>query len=120
MVMGDNGIINKAQLSKENTNYESAKESLQVMLLEIKTRIITEEKRQTKITDLNELDEKEEVTKIEYKSDEIESTEIINVENPKYALVTYRGYIFKIDENLNIIEEADNEIYDEETLNYKK
>ena len=120
IVMGDSGIINKAQLSKENTNYESAKESLQVMLLEIKTRVITEEKRQTKITDLNELDGKDEVTKIEYKSDEIASTEIINVENPKYALVTYRGYIFKIDENLNIIEENNDEIYDEETLNYKK
>ena len=88
------------------------------MLLEIKTRVITEEKRNTIITDCNELSGKEELTKIEYINSEIASTEIINIENPKYALVTYREYIFRVDDKLNIIEE--DEIYDEETLKYKK
>lgn len=80
---------------------------------------MTEESRETRITDCNELDGKDdEITKIEYISSEIAYTEIINIENPEYALVTYKGYIFKIDDKLNIIEEE--EIYDEETLKYKK
>lgn len=86
------------------------------MLLEIKTRVLTEETRDTVVTDCNELNGKdEEITKIEYRS-----SETINVENPKYALVTYKGYVFKIDDNLNIIEEKNDEDYDEELLNYKK
>ncbi len=111
----------KAEVAKKKTAYVTAKENLQIMLLEIKTRVLTEEKRDTLVTDCNELDGKdEEITKIEYKSSEIVSVEIINVENPQYALVTYRGYIFKIDDNLNIIEEKNEEGYDEELLNYKK
>ena len=106
MVLGDNKIINKSQIAKENTNYADAKESLQIMLLEIKTRVNTEEKRNTKVTDCNELDGKEEVQKIEYISEETANTEIImNVENPKYALITYRKYIFKVDKQLVIVEQ---------------
>ena len=111
-------MLGKAETAKEKTDYATAKESLQIMLLEIKTRVITEEKRNTIITDCNELSGKEELTKIEYINSEIASTEIMNVENPKYALVTYREYIFRVDDKLNIIEE--DEIYDEETLKYKK
>ena len=70
------------------------------MLLEIKTRVITEEKRDTKITDCNELNGKEDVTKIDYISDEAPSAEMM-----EYALITYKKYIFKVDKELKIIEQ---------------
>ena len=119
LTLGDNGIFNKAQISKEKTNYLEAEESLNLMLLDIKTEIISVEKRDTKIKDLDRLKEKEDVEKIEYISEQT-STEIIDVENPTHALVTYKGYIFKIDKTLKIISKIDKEEKEEDikTLGY--
>ena len=119
-ILGDNGIMNKVATSREKQNYTDAKETLQIMLLEIKTQVMTEEKRKTVITDCNKLDGKHDVKKIEYISEQIAQTQIIEIENPKYALITYRGYVFKVDENLNIMNEESGYQYDEETLEYKK
>ncbi len=119
LTLGDNGIFNKAQISKEKTNYSEAEESLNLMLLDIKTEIISVEKRDTKIKDLDRLKEKEDVEKIEYISEQT-STEITDVENPTHALVTYKGYIFKIDKTLKIISKIDKEEKEEDskTLGY--
>ncbi len=78
------------------------------MLQEIKIRILTEEKRETIITDCNELSGRQDVTTIEYISEKTATTDIIQVDNPKYVLVTYRKYIFKIDDKLRIIDEYNN------------
>ena len=42
------------------------------------------------------------VEKIEYISEEVASTQIINVENPKYALITYKKYINSVGERKKI------------------
>lgn len=118
MVMGDSGIFSKANTAKEQTNIADATENLKIMLLEIKTQVTTEEKRETTVKDCSKLEGKEDVTKIEYISEEIAKTDIVGeeIENPKYALVTYRNYEFKIDKQLRIVGQsgANNAEEDEE------
>lgn len=116
MIIGENGIIVKAQIAKENTNRAEVKENLQVMLLEIKTRIITEEKRNTKVSDCDELQGRDSITKIEYITDE---------QNNQHAQITYKKYIFTIDDDLKIIDqnndkEDENQEDDEDLQEYKK
>lgn len=89
-----NGLITKTQQAAEKTKYVDAKESLQLMLLGIKTRVISEEKRNTKITDCNELEGEDAIKKIEYK----------NEGSSEFAVITYKDYIFNVDDELNIIE----------------
>ena len=97
-VLGNDGIIAKAQLAKENQNYADAEESLQLLLMEIKTEILTEEKRDTQITDCDKLQGKQDVNKVEYVDEEIAGKTI------KYANITYRNYVFKVNDKLEIIE----------------
>lgn len=63
------------------------------MLLDIKMEVITKEKRDTKISDCDKLQGKDDISKIEY----------IEEESNQYALVTYKNYIFKVNEELNIV-----------------
>ncbi len=89
---GENGLLNKAKIAKEKTDYATAKENLELILEDIKVQKITEEKRNTVVTDCDELNDVQSITNIEY----------IDTTNDKYALVTYGKYIFKIDDNLKI------------------
>lgn len=98
-VLSENGIFAKAQQAAEKAKYVDAKENLQLMLFGIKTRVITEEKRNTSIMDCDELEGEEGITKIKYESEG----------SLEYAFVTYRDYIFKVDDELNIIEDEKQE-----------
>ena len=93
MVIGENGIINKAEIAREENNRADAKELLEVMLLDIKIQVNTEEKRETVITDCNKLEGKEDIEKIEYKSEQASA---------EYALITFKNYIFTVNEQLVI------------------
>ena len=93
MLMGENGIIKKAEIAREENNRADAKELLEVMLLDIKIQVKTEEKRETVITDCNKLEGKEDIEKIEYKSEQASA---------EYALITFKNYIFTVNEQLVI------------------
>lgn len=93
----ESGIFDKAQQATQEAKYADAKENLQLMLIDIKTEIITKEKRSTQVTDCDELQGKDNISKIEY---------TIQEEN-EYSIVTYKNYTFKIDKELNIIENND-------------
>lgn len=98
----ESGLFDKAKQAAEEAKYADAKENLELELLEIKTEVITKEKRDTMISDCDKLKEKDGITSIEY----------IDEENNKYALATYKNYTFKIDKELNIVGNEKNEITD--------
>ena len=96
---GENGLLGRAKVASEETKYANEKESLQLLLLDIKARVLAEEKRSTEVNDCNELNGKDGVTSIQ----------IENIEKPEYAIVIYNGYKFKINNDLIIIDENKNE-----------
>ena len=104
MVMGESGIFNKAKVAKEQTSLTDAMETLQMMLLEIKTQVITEDKRDTLVTDCNKLEGKNNITKIEYINGDGESVGD-EINNAEYVLITYLNYKFKVNEKLEIVSE---------------
>lgn len=110
LISGSRGIPEKAVVAKEKYNYAEAKEKLEIMLLDVKMKVATEEGRQTVVTDCDKINDKEGVSQIEY----------INGigDKPKYAVIIYNGYEFKVDDDLKILQESD--ILEEESQEYKK
>ena len=97
LVIGENGLINTAKSAKKESNYSEAKESLELFLLDIKTQVIDEERRATVVTDCDKLIGKDNITEndIKYEND--------------YALIKYKNYEFKVDEQLRIIDSKQDE-----------
>ena len=91
MVIGENGIVKKAQVAKQNTNQADAKESLQLMLLDVKASVNSEEKRNTIVTDCERLEEKDNIEGIYYENSN--------------AIINYKGYAFTVNDKLGIIDQ---------------
>lgn len=94
MLTEENGILIKAQSAKEENKKSNAKEMLKLLLQEIKINVISEENRETIVEDCEKLKEKD-VEKIEY----------VEEEGIKYCKVTYEGYIFLINNKLDIVDQ---------------
>lgn len=91
MVIGENGIVKKAQVAKQNTNQADAKESLQLMLLDVKASVNSEEKRNTIVTDCERLEGKDNIEGIYYENSN--------------AIINYKGYAFTVNDKLEIIDQ---------------
>ena len=116
ILTGDNGILKQVTNAKELQEEASAKETLQIELLGIKTSIMHEKNRETVVEDVSELENddnvKNNIENIVY-IDENETE--VEIENAKYAMVTYKNYTFKVDKNLNIVEsQKSGEVAEEE------
>ena len=118
---GENGLLNKASTAANENQKATAEEELKQMLMEIQIEILQNGSRKLVVTDCDKLANKEGVEEIEYLT-ELASTEtnIIRVENPAYALVKYKGYIFTIDRNLSIINVEENDLEIKVSNNGKK
>ncbi len=95
----ENGMIQKAEESKDKYSQESAREKLSLALAALNTVKLTEEGRNLYLEELNEIHE--DGISIEQKEGKVEiytSTE----EELKYAIANVDGYQFKIYENLKI------------------
>ena len=91
MVIGENGIVKKAQVAKQNTNQADAKESLQLMLLDVKASVNSEEKRNPIVTDFERLEGKDNIEGIYYENSN--------------AIINYKGYAFTVNDKLEIIDQ---------------
>ena len=115
MVIGENGILEKANISKEETNKSQALEELRIKVLDIQT----EKNGQATLKDI--------IEKL-LKSDEYslfmpDNTKIENANqdfsNSDFIYVNYKGYKFKIDDKLVVelvgkIESSDENNYTQE------
>ncbi len=125
IVIGENGIINKANVASENTKYKSAYEELRLKILEIKTinngnanlidiaEGLNEDNQYTYLIKFSQsalLDEKGEVNSSNVNNEEIKT----KLGKATEIYVEYKGYTFKINNNL-IIEEKNPNI---ETSSY--
>ena len=115
MVIGENGILEKANISKEETNKSQALEELRIKVLDIQT----EKNGQATLKDIIE-----ELLKFdEYSLFMPDNTKIENANqdfsNLDFIYVNYKGYKFKIDDKLVVelvgkIESSDENNYTQE------
>lgn len=91
---GENGILYKSQLAKEQYSEASAKEGLLIEISNLNIRIRSEQNRSVKVSDLKLLE----------LEDGVEKVEIIGGEsNQVGASIIYKGFEFGIDKYLKIV-----------------
>lgn len=96
LLTGENGILQNARIATDNTKKAQAKEWLQIIILELQTKIYSEENRTATLEDFIALAHPD-----------------IQVQNQipgsdgrlEYVQVIYQGFHFIIDKNLKIIED---------------
>ena len=93
MVMGENGIIKKAQQAMQKTNISNAKEEIQLAIVEEETNANSGENLGNKFNYEN-------VWNTLRKNDE--NLEVKEKSEEKVFIIKYKGYYFKIDENKNV------------------
>ena len=64
-ITANESLFKKANIAKEQANKQSAKEGLSILLLNIKLQIVSDENRDTTVTDCNKLEGKKYVENIE-------------------------------------------------------
>ncbi len=73
------------------------------MLLEVKAEVLSEENRNTKATDCNKLEGRQDIEKIEFVTNPLGESE-----DSKLALITYQNYNFKVNDDFIIVVEDEN------------
>lgn len=104
MVIGENGIFNRAQLAKEETNKNSAKEILKLKILEYNAECSSTDKEVTLKGFKEYLENNEEVEYIKLYKDNKEIIENEVPEKAKIKLIEY-NYEFILNDKLEIIED---------------
>ena len=104
-IAGKGGIIEKANVSVNKYSFEQAREKLEVELANLYADAV-KNGEEVNVKLCLKLKNEEEIEKIILIGSKIASAEIIgeNIENPEFALITYYGYVFKIDNRLQIVD----------------
>lgn len=97
-ITGDDGILSRANKSVESMNFKSAKEKLELELINIKTDLIADGKE----INLSALDERK---------DELQKQGITIASSGTPREVTLEGYMFKVNNDL-VIDELGNQVGD--------
>lgn len=95
---GDNGIINKAQSAKLESEKSAAKENLKLQITNLQTKLLSENSRNAGLDDV--FSDLSSNSSIEI----IDSETLLNtpISSNSYLIVKYDDYEFKIDNNLNV------------------
>lgn len=94
---GENGLINKIKIVKEKHSESETEEKLKLKIMKLQTDIVEKEERQAVLEDLNNW------TNLESDYYDYEITSVTDSQENTNKLVDIDGYIFEVDENLNII-----------------
>jgi len=98
MILNGDGIITKTESAKEKYTEEAAREKLQVIIMQLRTNIVSNQKRGATLEDLQDL------TNSETQNYNEQISQIVNHPQNTNKLVLIDGYMFEVDEKLNISE----------------
>ncbi len=103
MVMGENGIFGKANIAKENTNLNSAQETLNLKITTCQMNVYSTEKRMPTLQELaNELDEDNEIEYVKVKSGKLASLSKIEIGNATSIFTKLNDYPYEFEINNNL------------------
>jgi len=102
LVLGENGILEKAKTARETTDYAMAKEKIDLKIIEVQTKVYSEKEENATLQELRDaLQEDEEIEYVE-SSSQIPGAEE-SLSNSLYTKLKAYQYEFEIGENLAIL-----------------
>ena len=105
IIIKDNGLIQKSEYAKEKYSESQVREEMEIYLADLYAEAI-KNGEEINAKQCLKLEDKDGVTKIEIENEDVATVEIIGADIvvPKDAIVTYKGYIFIVDNQLHIID----------------